>query len=180
MKHIETKKAKRKFWKTIDSILQEFLKNTLWELLTFIVRVVWNVYGVSVLLILTTLSLGFLSWLTIPVTAPAYIVAITFIIIICGVILFQRIRALSKRRNFFYSELRWIISKDNTILGPYCPKCKIEMSISYDQDSNTKNAIFGKEPEYLYTSACGYQVKSNKSSSTLKIEIQKKIINLET
>jgi hypothetical protein len=182
MKHIETKKPKQKFWKTMDNILQEFLKNTLWELLIFIVRIVWNWYGVTILILLTTLSLGLLSWLTIPITAPAYIVALTFIVIIIGVVLFQRIQVSSKRRKKTYSELLWKISKDNTVMGPYCPKCKCKdkMNIIYDQDSNTKNVIFGKEPEYLYTSPCGYQVKLNKSSSTLIMEIQKKNYNLET
>lgn len=179
MKRIETKKPKRKFWKTADGILQEFLKNTLWELLTFIVKIVWNWYGMSILLLLTTSSLFLLNLLTIRI--PLYIPIVIFLMIIFVLFISQRIRKLllEKSRSIKHYDLLWRIRKGNIILGPFCPKCEETIDYKYNQYTSATNAIFGKDPEYLFTCICGYQVILNKSSSAIKLDIRKTYLKLD-
>jgi hypothetical protein len=169
-----SKKTKINFRKAIDVLLQDYLKDIIKSLLVLSGKTIWNIYGASILLVLSAVFLGFASWLKIPITLPAYVVAISIVTIILGVLIFQKLHMglKAKQNNIIYEELLWEIDTYNNILGPSCPKCKEKMIVASDQHANTTNLFFGQPPEYTFTCRCGHQVKRNKSTSEMIRSIQ--------
>lgn len=163
-----SKESKFNFRKAIDILLQDYIKDAIKSLLGFLGKAFWNIYGASLLLILSSLLLGLISWLKIPITLPAYVVGIGIATIILGVLIFQRLRLQlkSKQGIILYEELLWKLENDN-VIGPLCPACKEKMTCANDQDTNAANIFFGKNPEYTFTCKNGHEVKRNKSTSEM-------------
>jgi len=171
-----TRKSKTKFCKAVDNLLREGLKKAILALLASMVKYVWTMIGASILLFLSTLLLGLAGVLGIPITVPAYIVAVTIVTIILGVLAFQYLlkRLKSRRRKKIYKGLLWELGKDNDMPDPLCPKCEGEMMVSFDKIKNAAALLSGKKREYIFTcSKCGNQVKQNTPPSDMAKLVQK-------
>ncbi|GER80982.1 MAG: hypothetical protein RBS45_04570 [Anaerolineales bacterium] len=169
-------KAPNKTLKSAGDLLLDFLKNTLWGLLTLVIdKYLMSLFGVSFLAAIMILLIALWKWVVTPITLPAYIVAVIFFSIIGGVKLIQQIQL--RRRTIIYRGLLWKIGSNNLIIGPFCPKCKKRrLDNKFDQISNAANRALGQESKYFLVCACGYHITVNVSPSVIEKELQE-IIN---
>ena len=176
MKQKKVSQTKNKCWISASNLLVDFLKDTLWGLLTVVInKYLMSLFGVTLITGLVLALIYLWKWLITPITIsamPAY-VATVIIAIIFGIKIFQQIRFRSKRKRVLYMGLAWkILEEGNSITGPFCPKCKNgKINISFNQISNATNKIFGQESKYIFTCTCGHQLTLNKSPTTIKEEL---------
>lgn len=165
--------------KALDTIIQDYLKDAIKALLAFLAKVFLNIYGASVLLLLSTLLLGLINWLKIPITIPAYVVGVMFVSIVCGVLIIQRLhkKLEFKQCEIEYDGLLWKVDENNSVFGPLCPKCKKEMTITDRQFDNAADVIFGSTPEYIFTCCCGHKVNGSVPPSEMARMAQNKVLN---
>ncbi len=170
---------KIEFLKALDTIVQDYLKDAIKALLAFLAKIFLNIYGASILLLLSTLLLGLINWLKIPITIPAYAVGVMFVLIVCGVLIVQRLRRKLefKEREVEYEGLLWKVNDSNSVFGPLCPKCKKEITTTYKQFDNAADVIFGSTPEYIFTCCCGYKVNGSVPPSEMARMAQNKVLN---
>ena len=163
-------KKKLKLQEASENVTQDIIKDSIKSLVFFIVKLVWNVYGVSILAGLTLLLLGLAKLLNIPIILPAYLFGAIFIIAIVGTLALKKgVESLRRRKKtILYEGLSWRPSQNEGDIVPSCPSCKTVIPILGNdiekQLQNAANIIFGNEPEYIYQcQECGYKTKSKLS-----------------
>lgn len=125
-----------------------------------------NIFGASVLALLLVGLSRFIIFLQIPVTLPAYIVAIFIVVVmVLGLIVSRRSQYLKKRRDLF-SGFSWLRSPTGEPLGPLCPLC--DSIIESDGFESTDNGMI-----YRYKcSKCDYKVNLDWSPHELKNRVR--------
>ena len=171
-------KKKLKIGKASRTLVIDFLKSTITALGGILVKIVWNIYGVTIIAVLSFGLLGLQKWLHIRIILPIYFLLIlgaSAIFLTAALqIIIKRVRR--RTRIIMFEQLKWEIKDNEKILGPFCPKCrKLELITTAsleEQFENAASAIFGDAPFYSFSCSCGYRIEKQKSRTELLDELR--------
>jgi len=184
----KNKGEKLRFGKAFVDTTTDILKSGIKFLLGVIWKIVWNIYGVTILAILTIALLGLRKWLNTPVNLPIYFIGLLLAASVIFVLALQiLVRNIGQRRQTIkYAGFSWRIKygENISILGPACPSCRkailhTESGVE-TQLNNAAIAIFGRKPVYTFKCSCGYLSYSEKSLSELFHELRFMLENPES
>ena len=165
-----------KIAKAIKQGWEKFLIDGVKRIIEWLVKVIWNWIGISVLVLISSALLVLAKWLAIPISVPAYLVAITIAVLFLGALLVARYKkALAEERQFeFWEGFAWRLSEKG-VAGPFCPKCygviacESEQGDLDEQLSGVADLFLGGTSSYVYfCQQCDFKAEKDLSLSELQ------------